>query len=118
MRNARRPVGRFFCLLKWLAALVAMAVTMAAQTNGPAMTQVVDTVYRADGTAARGTVLISWPAFTTLDGKAVAAGSISVQLGNGGSFAANLAPNTGAQPAGVYYRVIYQLVGQEPSTEY
>ena len=118
MRNAHRPLGRFFCLLKWLAAVVAMAAALVAQTNGPALTQVVDTVYRADGTLARGTVLISWPAFTTLDGMAVVAGSMSVQLGTGGSFAANLAPNTGAQPAGVYYKVIYQLVGQEPSTEY
>ena len=118
MRNAHRPLGRFFCLLKWLAAVVAMAAALVAQTNGPALTQVVDTVYRADGTLARGTVLISWPAFTTLDGMAVVAASMSVQLGTGGSFAANLAPNTGAQPAGVYYKVIYQLVGQEPSTEY
>ncbi len=76
------------------------------------------TRYRADGTAARGMVLISWPAFTTADGKAVAAGSLSVQLGNGGAFAASLAPNTGAQPAGVYYKVVFQLAGQEPSTEY
>ena len=82
------------------------------------LTKVVDTVYRADGTTASGTVLISWPAFTTADGKAVAAGSLSVQLGNGGSFAASLAPNTGAQPAGVYYKVVYQLQGQAPSTEY
>ncbi|HVP50416.1 MAG TPA: hypothetical protein VMT56_04255, partial [Candidatus Bathyarchaeia archaeon] len=77
-----------------------------------------DTVYRADGSTAQGTVLISWPAFTTADGKAVAAGSLSVQLGNGGAFTASLAPNTGAQPAGVYYKVIYQLQGQGPSTEY
>ena len=54
-------------------------------------------------------MLISWPAFTTSDGKAVAAGSLSVQLGSEGTFAASLAPNTGAQPAGVYYKVVYQL---------
>ncbi len=112
MRNAFRPVGRFFCLMAWMAAW-AMA-----QTSGPAMTQVTDTVYRADGTVAKGTVLISWPGFTTADGKAVAAGALSVQLGSGGAFTASLAPNTGAQPAGVYYKIIYQLAGQEPSTEY
>ena len=108
MRNARRPMGRFFCLLM-AAAMLPLAVRTAAATTGPAMTQVVDTVYRADGSTAKGTVLISWPAFTTADGKAVAAGSLSVQLGSGGTFAASLAPNTGAQPAGVYYRVVYQL---------
>ena len=116
MRNACRPMGRFFCLLA-VAAMLPVSLVHA-QTNGPAMTQVVDTVYRADGTAARGMVLISWPAFTTADGKAVAAGSLNVQLGNGGAFTASLAPNTGAQPAGVYYKVIFQLAGQEPSTEY
>jgi len=117
MRNACRPAGRFFCLLKLMAAVV-LAVAMQAQTNGPSMTQVTDNVYRADGTAAKGTVLLSWPAFTTADGKAVAAGSLNVQLGSGGAFTASLAPNTGGQPAGVYYKVVYQLAGQEPSTEY
>jgi hypothetical protein len=39
MRNAYRPMGRFFCLLKFLAALVAMAAA-AAQVSGPAMTTV------------------------------------------------------------------------------
>ena len=63
----------------------------------------------ADGTVAKGTVLISWPAFTTPGGYAVAAGSLSVQLGRSGAFSASLAPNTGAQPALLYYKVIYQL---------
>ena len=39
----------------------------------PVMTTVSDTVYRADGSAASGTMLISWPAFTTADAKPVAA---------------------------------------------
>jgi hypothetical protein len=109
MRNAFRPVGRFFCLLAWLAAWAMTPAGTWAQTSGPAMTQVTDTVYRADGTTAKGTVLLSWPGFTTADGKAVAAGALSVQLGSGGAFTASLAPNTGAQPTGVYYKVIYQL---------
>ena len=121
MRNADRPMGRFFCLLMVMAApfLVAPAGMLAAPPTGsPSTTQVTDTVYRADGQVAKGTVLISWSAFTTADGYAIAAGSLSVQLGNGGAFSASLAPNTGAQPAGVYYKVVYQLTGQEPSTEY
>lgn len=109
MRNAGRPTGRFFCLLKMAAVAVLAAMAVQAQTSGPATTQVADTVYRADGTVAKGTVLISWPAFTAADGTAVAAGSLSVALGNGGAFNASLTPNTGAQPAGVYYKVIYQL---------
>jgi len=35
-----------------------------------------------------------------------------------GAFSASLAPNTGAQPAGVYYKLVCQLGGQQPSTEY
>ena len=116
MRNAHRPTGRFFCLLLVTTVILSLAVRLHA--SGPAMTQVVDTVYRADGTVAMGTVLISWPAFTTADGAAVAAGSLSVRLGSGGAFAASLAPNTAAQPAGGYYKVVYQLTGQEPSSEY
>jgi hypothetical protein len=116
MCNAHRPMGRFFCLLTIVSASVYSPLVVRTYAvppaNGPAVTQVVDTVYRADGAAAKGTVLISWPGFTTADGKAVAAGSLSVALGNGGAFAAGLAPNTGAQPAGAYYRVVYQLVGK------
>ena len=121
MRSAYRPLRRFFCLLMVLVApflAVPAGMLAAPPMGGPSTTQVNDIVYRADGIAAKGTVLISWPAFTTADGYAVAAGSLSVQLGNGGLFSASLAPNTGAQPAGVYYKVVYQLTGQEPSTEY
>jgi hypothetical protein len=115
MRNLCRPKGRFFCLLVTAACLTSAA---RAQASGPAMTQVTDTVYRADGTVAQGIVLLTWPAFTTVDGKAVAAGSLGVKLSSGGAFTASLAPNIGAQPAGVSYKVVYQLAGQEPSTEY
>jgi len=40
-------------------------------------------VYRADGAVASGTVLIWWSAFTTADEKAVAAGSLIVELESG-----------------------------------
>ena len=45
-------MGRFFCLLMVMAALFPLAVRT--QASGPAMTQVVDTVYRADGSAGDG----------------------------------------------------------------
>jgi hypothetical protein len=44
MRNACRPKGRFFCLLRFLAVFVAMAAA-AAQTNGPAMTTVAEGLF-------------------------------------------------------------------------
>lgn len=87
MRNACRPMGRSFCLL--VAMAVVLPLLAQAQPTGPAMKQAVNTVYRADGTAAIGTLLISWPAFTTADGKATTAGSMSVKLGSGAAFTAS-----------------------------
>jgi lysophospholipase L1-like esterase len=72
-------------------------------------TMVQDTVYRADGTAAGGTVLISWPAFTTATGRTVAAGSTSVTLGTGGSLSLPLVSNSGSTPMGSYYTVVFHL---------
>jgi hypothetical protein len=39
-------------------------------------TTINDTIYRADGTTALGTVLISWPSFVSAAGEAVAAGNL------------------------------------------
>lgn len=91
------------------------ALPAAPQT--PALTTVSDTVYRADGSPAAGTLLISWPGFTTADGHAVAAGSKSVLLSSNGSFSVQLAPNTGATPAGVVYTVVCQLTDRTVKTE-
>ncbi|PYX88901.1 MAG: hypothetical protein DMG68_06870 [Acidobacteria bacterium] len=82
------------------------AVISAAST--PATTRISDVVYRADGAPASGTVLISWPAFTTLDSNPVAAGSRTVVLGPQGALSVDLVPNLGAIPAGTLYRVVYQ----------
>jgi len=73
---------------------VVPASILAAAPTGPAMRQAIDTVNPADGVTAAGSVLISWPAFTTADSNAVAAGSLTMRLGNGVAFSANLAPNT------------------------
>lgn len=72
-------------------------------------TQVSDTVYHADGTTAGGTLLISWPAFTTAGGSAIATGSTSVTLGPGGALSVKLTPNAGAIPVGTYYTVVFHL---------
>ena len=74
-----------------------------------ATTAISDTVFRADGTAASGTVLISWPAFTNVYGANVPAGSTSVVLGAGGALNVNLVPNAGSTPIGSYYTVVYHL---------
>ena len=86
-----------------LALLVALTLSTQSRAQGPALTTISGTVYRADGTAASGTVLISWPSFETAGGDAVAAGNLAVTIGTLGAFSAQLVPNVGATPAGTYY---------------
>ena len=99
------------------AARVLRAASPAPQ-GGPALTSVVDTVYRADGTPATGVLVITWPAFVTAGGTAVAAGETNVTLGTNGALNVGLASNTGATPPGIYYSVVYQLGPGEVRTEY
>ena len=132
-----RPWGRIFCLVLMVgiagpgvrllasegaaagsgARASARAALPAAQ-SGPALTSVVDTVYRADGSAAQGVLVITWPAFVTAAGTAVAAGALNVTLGTNGALNVALASNAGANPPGVYYTVVYQLGPGEVRTEY
>ncbi len=95
-----------------------LIVSTAAQAQGPALTTVSDTVYRADGSAASGTALISWPSFQTAGGQVVAAGNESIKIGTGGAFVAQLTSNAGATPAGSYYVVVFQLDDGTVRTEY
>ncbi|MGH9499279.1 MAG: hypothetical protein ACRD3L_09065 [Terriglobales bacterium] len=101
MRDVCRPWRRLFLLV-----LATAAVTWG-QT--PPLTTISDTVYRADDSSAEGTLLISWPEFTTSAGPAIAAGNNSVALGAGGSLSVALVPNADATPANTVYSVVYQL---------
>ncbi len=89
-----------------------------APQSGPPLTSVVDTVYLADGSHAQGVLVITWPAFVTAAGTAVAAGAKNVTLGTGGALNVALAANAGANPPGIYYTVVYQLGPGEVRTEY
>jgi hypothetical protein len=142
-----RPAGRLFCLALAIASLainagiegfaavpgeppgspaakpVARAMPRAASPSlspqsGPAMTSVEDIVYMASGAPAAGTLVITWPAFTTASGAAVAPGELDVTLGTNGALDVQLIPNAGATPANVYYTVVYQLQPNEVRTEY
>lgn len=113
MRKVCRPFGRLFYLV-WCAVLT--ATSMAGQAS-PATTTISDTVFAADGSPAQGTLLISWPAFTTSDGIAIAGGAKSVTLGTGGSLSVSLVPNLNATPTNTPYTVVYQL-GNFVKTEY
>ena len=120
MVDVRRPARRLFYLLLSVIAAVGtsrMSIPVEA-ASGPAMTTVNDVIYGADGATASGTLLISWPAFTTADNRPVAAGTKSVKLGAGGTFTVELAPNQGATPGGTLYTIVFQLDDGVPKTEY
>jgi len=87
-------------LLPVVALLMALVLSSTVLAQGPSLTTISGTVYRADGSAAAGTVLISWPSFQTAEGDVVAAGNLSVLIGSMGAFSVRLAPNVGASPAG------------------
>ncbi len=81
-------------------------------------TTVQGTVYLANGQTGPGTLSLSWPSFTTAGGQAVAAGSLTTAIAQDGFVSANLAPNLGSTPAGLYYTAIYQMSDGSTSTEY
>ena len=111
MRAVARGITLVGLVLVWMAGVLA-AVAQAPTTT------VQDTVYRADGTPAGGTVSISWGAFTTTGGTAVAAGSTTVTLGVGGLLSVALVPNGSSTPMGNYYTAIFHLNDGTTSREY
>ena len=117
MPNFRRLAGRFFSVLISLIVALAIPHPAPAFDGGLTLCHIVDTVYRADGMPAQGTVVIVWPAFTTAAGQPVASGTLAVTLGSQGQFSAGLAPNSGAAPAGSYYSVTYKLSDGSTSNE-
>ena len=86
--------------------------------SGPAMTNVIDTVYQADGTPAQGVLIITWPAFVTANGAEVVSGQLNATLGTNGALSVELAANAGGTPVGAYYSVVYQLGPGNVRTEY
>ncbi len=105
--------------IKWMGlCLVWMALNWAAGAQGFGTTTVAGTVYLANGQTGSGTLQLSWPAFTTANNQAVAAGRTAVTIGADGFVTVNLAPNQGASPAGLYYTAVYNLSDGTTSTEY
>jgi hypothetical protein len=81
-------------------------------------TTVQGTVYLANGQAGSGTLHLSWPAFTTANGQAVAADSLTVAIAPDGFVSVKLAPNRGATPAGLYYTAVLYMSDGTVSTQY
>src|SRR5512133_3890773 len=114
MTYTHRRFERLFYLL--ISAIV--LVVLPAHAAEPNKTVIADTIYRADGTPARGTVLISWPAFSSADGKPVAAGTLSFKIAPNGGVNIPLLPTQGATPSGTAYKVVLSLDDGSTSTEY
>jgi len=110
-----RKMGLNLGLGLWLAGL---AMGGLAYAQAPATTTVQGTVYLANGQAGSGTLYVSWPAFTTAGGQAVAADSINVTIAADGFVSVNLVPNLGSTPAGLYYTAVYYMSDGTTSTQY
>jgi hypothetical protein len=95
---------RRLLIFAWTALVVGSSWAQAA----PVETLVQDTLYRADGKVAHGTLTIRWNGFTS-GGQAVAAGEMTVKTDANGGIAIPLMANTGASPSGSYYRVFMKL---------
>ena len=108
-QEVRAGVG--VCLLG--AAIVCLASAQAVST-----TTVQGTVYLANGQAGTGTLMLSWPSFTTANGLAVAADSTTVPIASDGFVSVNLAPNQGSTPAGLYYTAVFYMSDGTTNTQY
>ena len=75
----------------------------------PVETLVQDTLYRANGKVAHGTLTIRWNGFAASGGEAVAAGEMTVKTDANGGISIPLMANAGSSPAGTYYRVTLKL---------
>ncbi len=102
----------------WLMGLLLLMAASRVAGQAVTTTTVQGTVYLANGSPGEGTLLVSWPAFTTAGHQAVAAGRTSVAIGADGFVSVNLAPNAGAYPAGLYYTAVYHLSDGTVNTEY
>jgi hypothetical protein len=99
----------------WLlmATLAAVAAAQAVST-----TTVQGTVYLANGQPGAGTLVLSWPAFTTAAGQAIAADSTTVTIATDGFVSVNLAANLGATPAGEFYTAVLYMSDGSVNTQY
>ena len=105
-----------FCVVLWL--LVGALMATGAKAATFSTTTVQGTVYLANGQPGSGTLVISWPAFTTAAGQLVTADNLTVTIGSDGFVSVSLAPNVGATPAGQYYTAVYYMSDGTTSTQY
>ena len=98
--------------------LLAAGLAATAWAQGVSTTTVQGTVYLANGQPGAGTLVISWPGFTTAAGQAVVADSMTVTIPPDGFVSVNLAPNLGSTPAGEYYTAVFYMSDGSVNTQY
>jgi hypothetical protein len=98
--------------------MVAMCLAGMARAQAVSTTTVQGTVYLANGQPGSGTLVVSWPAFTTAAGQLVAADRVTMTIPADGFLSVNLAPNQGATPAGEYYTAVLYMSDGTVNTEY
>ena len=98
--------------------LLGMCWSVVVHGQALATTTVQGTVYLANGQTGAGTLMLSWPAFTTANGQLVGADRMTVEIAANGFVSVNLAPNVGATPAGLYYTAVYDLSDGTTATQY
>ena len=98
--------------------LALLGMGMAAHGQAVATTTVQGTIYLANGQPGGGTLMVSWPSFTTAAGQLVAADRASATIGNDGFVSINLAPNQGSTPAGQYYTAVFYMSDGTVNTQY
>jgi hypothetical protein len=98
--------------------LMLMGLASKAPAQAVSTTTVQGTVYLANGQPGTGTLVVSWPSFTTANGQLVAADSATVPIAPDGFVSVNLAANLGASPAGLYYTAVYYMSDGTTNTQY
>jgi len=98
--------------------LMVMGLVSVAPAQGVSTTTIQGTVYLANGQPGTGTLVVSWPSFTTANGQLVAADSTTVAIAPDGLVSVNLAANQGSSPAGLYYTAIYYMSDGTTNTQY
>ena len=116
MGNRAATKNALRCMLTM--ALMVLASVHTAPTQAINTTTVQGTVYLANGQPGAGTLVVSWPSFTTASGQMVAADSMNVPIAPDGFVSVSLAPNLGATPGGEYYTAVYYMSDGTVSTQY
>ncbi len=107
INTAAGRMGTILAALWWVGAGAAWAT--------PPLTTVQDQLFRADGTAVNGTLLISWKAFVASDNSSIPANTLRVPV-SGGLLRVKLVPTTTALAA-ASYMVMYLVDGKLTNTE-